>query len=648
MDEVNKNAQYEENLLAVNEALLLGSLRQHELTEAAELLNSQLQKEIVERKRVEATLRESEVKLRESEERFHMLFDLAPIGVYSCDATGRIIDFNRRAVEMWGREPSLNEPRQRFCGSIKLFRPDGSVMPHHQCPMAEVLAGKIPEVRDIELVIEQPDGTRVSAIANIRPLKNLRGEITGAINCFYDITERKGNEAAVHASEAQYRALFNSIDEGFCVIEKIPTRPGEPIDFRYLEANPALEKHSGVSDVVGKTIREVIRSESQELINTFDTILSDGEPVRFERELVSTGRILELYAFKLEDNLPARLAVIFQDVTARKNSEALEQRLAAIVKSSEDAILSTDIDGIITSWNRGAELLLGYAADEIVGKSFTMLLPTSRQDDEVKIIERIRLGEHIDHSETARLHKDGREIWVSLSASPLRNAAGDVIGVSKIIRNITLRRLADEHRNILVGELNHRAKNSLAMVQAIAAQTLKGAVSLEDAKLAFELRLGAMARGHDLLTSGNWAGTDLESVAKAAVEPHRGGENRLYVKGPFVSLTPATALTFTMALHELCTNAIKYGALSFPTGIVTIEWQVKEGNDQSILHLQWTEKGGPTVTLPTRKGFGSRLVEKALAMELSGEVRINYEPSGVVCTIDAPLPRLAKVIVHGN
>jgi two-component system, chemotaxis family, CheB/CheR fusion protein len=640
MVQETRNAQFEVNLLAMNEALLLGSLRQHELAAASELLNLKLEREITGRKQVEATL-------RESEERFHMLFEMAPIGVYSCDASGMIKDFNRRAAELWGREPRLGDPDERFCGSFKLFRPDGSSMPREQCPMADVLTGKIPEARDMEVDMERNNGTRFSAIVNIRPLQNQRGEITGAINCFYDITERKGNEAAVRASEAQYRTLFNSIDEGFCIIEKIATQPGEPMDFLYLEANPAFEKQSGVSNVVGRSVREVFPGEPQEWINTYATIVRDGEPVRIEREFVTQGRLLELYVFRLEDVAQQRLAIIFQDITSRKQGEALARRLAAIVQSSDDAIWSTDIDGTIISWNPGAEHLLGYSATEIAGKSFAMLLPADRKNEKAMILARIRDGEHVDHSETALLTKDGKEIWVSLSASPLTNAEGDVVGASKIVRDITLRRLADEHRNILVGELNHRAKNSLAMVRAIAAQTLKGALSLEEAQLAFESRLEALARGHDLLTFGNWAGTDLSSVAKATVEPHGGGESRFHIEGPFVSLTPATALTFTMALHELCTNAVKYGALSDSLGTVSIVWQVISNGDESLLNLQWTERGGPTVTPPIRKGFGSRLVERALAMELSGEVRIHYEPTGVVCIIDAPLPRF-DVKVYQN
>ena len=634
MVHVTKNDQFDENLLAMNEALVLGSLRQHELAEAADNLNKQLLKEISERKQAQETL-------RESEERFRTLFELGPIGVYSCDAIGTIRDFNRRAIELWGRQPALGDPLERFCGSFKLFRLDGSFLPHSECPMAEVLTRKMPEVRDTEVILERPDGSRLTVVVNIRPLRNQKGEITGAVNCFYDITERLRSAAAINASEAQYRTLFNSIDEGFCIIEKIDTGQGAPVDYRFLEANPAFERQTGISGVVGKSIREAFPGAPQEWINTYDSILRDGEPIRFERDLAAKGRVLEVNAFRLEDAGQRRLAVISQDITGRKNAEKIAQRLAAIVRSSDDAIISTDIDGMITSWNRGAELLFGYAVGEAIGKHITILIPPDQQAKEPGMLGLIRNGHHINHFETVWMRKDGSEVWISLSVSPLRDAEGDVIGASKIIRDMTERRLADEHRAILVGELNHRAKNSLAMVRAIASQTLGNALSLADAQLAFESRLSALARGHDLLTLGNWAGTDLARVVKATVEPHGGGENRFHIEGPFVPLTPAMALTFTMALHELCTNAAKYGALLTPDGKVSIVWQVTGTDAQSRLRLLWTEQGGPPVTPSMHKGFGSRLIERALAMELSGEVSINYEPSGVVCIIDAPLPAAA-------
>lgn len=631
----------------MNEALLLGSVRQHELAEASDslskqlyALNIQLHREIDERNQVEETL-------RASEERFHTLFELAPIGVYSCDASGMIQNFNARAAELWGRRPAPGDPAERFCGSFKLFRPNGSFMPHEQCPMADVVSGRVAEVRDGEVIVSRPDGSQIAAIVNIRPLRNQLGGITGAINCFYDITERKRSEAAVFASEARYRTLFNSIDEGFCVIEKVETAPGEPSDFRYLEANPGFERQTGIGGVVGNTIRGALPQEPQEWFDIYDAIVKDGKPVQFERILVTTGRVLDLYAFRVEDGTDRRVAVIFKDITARKHAEMLAQRLGAIVESTTDAIISKTLEGIITSWNHGAERLFGYSAQESIGKPITMLIPLEKYGEEREIIGRIGRGERVEDYETIRLRKDGSTVWVSLTVSPLKDGQGRVIGASKIARDMTERRRADEHRAILVAELNHRAKNSLAMVQAIASQTLSSALSLGDAKLAFESRLGALARGHDLLTFGNWAGTDLASVVKATVEPHGGGENRFHIEGPFVQLTPATALTFTMALHELCTNAAKYGALSQQNGSVTIKWQVTDGDTDNRLQLSWTETGGPPVTPPARKGFGSRLVERALAMELAGDVRIDYEPSGVICKIDVPLPT-GKVKVDHN
>jgi len=329
---------------------------------------------------------------------------------------------------------------------------------------------------------------------------------------------------------------------------------------------------------------------------------------------------------------------VVADVTARKQAGQLAQRLAAIVESSEDAIISKSLEGMIVSWNRGAERLFGYSAKEAIGKPITMLFPPEQQGEERGIMERIRRGDRMDTYETIRMRKDGSPVWVSLSISPLKDGNGRVIGASKIARDMTERRRADQHRDTLVHELNHRSRNSLAMIQAIAAQTFSRGASLAETKLNFELRLMALARGHDLLTQDNWTGTDLESVVKAAVEPLNGAGNRFHIEGPPVPLTPAVALTFTMALHELCTNAAKYGALSKAKGQVEIGWEVKGNGESRRLQLTWTESGGPPVKPPVGKGFGSSLVEKVLAMELGGAVRIDYESAGVVCTIDSPMP----------
>jgi PAS domain S-box-containing protein len=385
--------------------------------------------------------KQADAALRESEERYRTLFDLGPIAVYSCDASGVIRDFNRRAAELWGREPKPGDTDERWCGSVKLFRPDGSFLPHEQCPMAEVLSGRIPAVHDTEVQIEQADGSRITVSANILPLKNARGEMAGAINCFVDITDRKRNDEILRESEQKYRTLFDSIDEGFCIIEKVA---GKPLDFRYIEANPAFASQAGASSVVGKTIRQAFSREPEEWIHIYDTILRTGEPKRFERDLVTRGRTLELFAFRVGDKDHRRVAVIFRDITSRKEAERAGSLLAAIVDSSDDAIVSKSLDGVITSWNKGAERLFGYAAEEAIGQNITLIVPPGRLQEEAEILDSVKRGKRVDHFETKRVRKDGTLLDVSVTISPVKDSSGRVVGASKVARGITERKIAEK------------------------------------------------------------------------------------------------------------------------------------------------------------------------------------------------------------
>jgi two-component system, chemotaxis family, CheB/CheR fusion protein len=336
------------------------------------------------------------------------------------------------------------------------------------------------------------------------------------------------------------------------------------------------------------------------------------------------------------------------EIPARNRTEELASdvearaQLAAIVEFSEDAILSKDLDGTITSWNAGAQRLFGYTADETVGRSVTMLMSPERRHEERGILEKIRRGERIEHFETERVRKDGSRVHISLTISPIRDAEGRITGASKIARDITEHKKAEEHRTLLINELNHRVRNTLATVQAIAAQTLHGSDPSLRQKL--EARLMALSGAHSILTQENWEGAEIHQIIASALKPHAAA-GRFEIGGPAIRLFPNTAVALAMSMHELATNAAKYGALSGSEGKIAVTWSVSADADQ-VLTVQWKESGGPPVTPPAKRGFGSRLIERSLAHDLDGQASIEFRPEGVVCTITSRLSSIGTRLSH--
>jgi two-component sensor histidine kinase len=228
----------------------------------------------------------------------------------------------------------------------------------------------------------------------------------------------------------------------------------------------------------------------------------------------------------------------------------------------------------------------------------------------------------------------------------MRDEGGTLRRVVGAILDVTERKRFEEHLRLLIDELNHRVKNTLATVQSIAAQTLRSSGSDAEARDAFEARLIALSSAHNVLTRRNWEGATLPDIVQVALAPHRVGRaDRIETCGPDLWVEPRAALALAMALHELATNAAKYGALSNREGTVEVTWRVepdregREGEGSRRAHLAWTERGGPRVEPPTRRGFGTRLIERSLSGDLEGRAEIAYAPEGFRCTVSWPLPR---------
>lgn len=342
-----------------------------------------------------------------------------------------------------------------------------------------------------------------------------------------EITERQAAQEAVRASEARFRMLFEFIDEGFCTLEKLDTRAGEPSDFRYLSANAGFERQTGVGGVVGKTIREVFPDEPQDWFDTYDAVMATGEPIRFERQLVSQGRTLELYAFRFDDEGSLKVGVIFLDVSQRK--------------------------------------------------------------------------------------------------------------------------LHEEQQELLLKEMDHRVKNLFAVVGGMVRLSARSATTPRELADTVEGRLGALDSAHQLIRPGYSVAhaikreTTLGELVRKVLSPYAdptgtGDSARTEIDGPEVVVGAEAATNVALVVHELATNAAKYGALSVPGGRVHISWAVAKDR----LVLSWEEKDGPVITgPPEREGFGSVLARKSISGGLRGDLTFHWNPAGLVVRVSADTERLA-------
>jgi PAS domain S-box-containing protein len=366
--------------------------------------------------------------------------DAIPTGLCICTADAALTRYNRRAVELWGRAPRLGDPGEQYGGSFRRYQADGAPLAFAATPVGNVLrSGQ--GIIGAEVIIERPDGSRVSVLMNVSPLKSASGRMQGAVCSFQELTERKRVEEALRASEAELQSVINRTP--FMLV-----RCDRTLHYRFVSQAYAQLVGRRQEDIVGKTIVEALGPRGVATLQPYiDKVLS-GEELEFDCEIdfANVGPRRLHIAYRPETDVTGKVdgwIASLLDITEQSRAVQAREQLASIVESSGDAIVSKDLDGIIVSWNRAAEALFGYTADEVIGKSITMLIPAELQDEEPKILERIRRGESLDHYETVRQRKDASRFHVSLSVSPVKDAHGVIVGASKIARDITARKRSE-------------------------------------------------------------------------------------------------------------------------------------------------------------------------------------------------------------
>jgi PAS domain S-box-containing protein len=697
--------------------------------------------------------------------------DAIPGAVYLCDSDGWLIRYNSEAVELWGREPRLNQTKERFCGSHRLYLLDGTPLSPEDCPMADaVRAGRA--TRNAEVVMERPDGTKFTALVNIQALRDPEGRIQGAINCFQDISAHKaleeellrknrdledffensavglhivsGNGIILRANQAELELLGYSPQEYIgrhitefhadqAVIADILRRLscGERLDrypakllakdrsIRHVlitsnsrfddgkfvntrcftidvtglrEADDArrqsderlaatyeaamvgiaevdehgcyLRVNDALCEIVGRSREQLLAIDLAEITHPGDRaaeIEQYARQVRGElgsyaiekRAVRPDGSVVHLHVSSSsvhDENGGFRYGVrIMQDVTERKRMQdeiqANERRLRELLEALPAAIYTTDAEGRITFYNQAALKLAGR--EPVIGSdqwcvTWKLYWPdgTPMPHDQCPMAVALRENRPVHGGEAIAERPDGSRVPFLPFPTPLRDGEGRLVGAINMLVDITERKGAEARQKVLIDELNHRVKNSLATVQSLAAQTAKHASDLQDFSTKFEARVISLARAHDLLTKRSWISVSLESLLQDIVAPYSSGEDTLRICGPTLELNPRAALSLTMVLNELATNAAKYGSLETASGTLSVRWEIRSGD---TVALEWLEQGGRRVSAPSRRGFGTRLIQRCVERDLDGSLDLRFAETGMRCLMAVPL---ALVAVH--
>lgn len=475
---------------------------------------------------------------------------------------------------------------------------------------------------------------QVSFDAAGRPLRG--------IGTLLDVTDQKRTAEALAESEERYRlavaafhgaAYETDLETGYAyralrAYEMVGVRPedGEPTRewwFNRIHPEDAPRFHAALQALFAGSVAELdlefrVRHEN------------GGWVWVWQRGL----------AVRNADGRLTRTVGAILDITQRKRAEAAlresEARFRHMADSAPALIWMTDERGQINFANMHFDFLFGRPAAEMRGGGWTSIvhpddLPAFTAAAAAAFTARRPL-----RCELRAIARDGTIVSLRCDMVPRLDDAGMFLGYTGCAVDVSDAKVAQERQLLLINELNHRVKNTLATVQSIASQTLRNAASTAEAKSLFEARLLALSRVHDVLTRENWEGAALSEIVAQATEPYRSdGESAFVTEGPELRLSTTLALALAMALQELVTNAVKYGSLSRPGGTVHVTWGVAGTGADARLRVRWEERGGPAVREPERRGFGSRLIERSLAQDPNGKARLIFASTGLVCEFEA-------------
>ena len=595
----------------------------------------------------------AEEALRESEELNRSTLQALPAHIAVIDGAGLIISVNQAWSEFAANNGSENPSNSGVGGSYLdvcgRAAAENAEAAKALAGIGAVLAGTEQQFT-MEYACHGPLQQRWFLMM-VAPYQS--GSQRGAVISHLNITERKCAEQALRGSEQRMRAIF---DHQF-QYSGLLTPEGKVVDM----SESALR-------VIGAPREEVIGQdfvalpvfarapETQELWRRqFADALSSGSSAQAEASYHTPDGSLRCAlniatALRDEHGTAKHLLVEGIDFTERKQAEealqASEAFSRSVLEASPDCVKVIGMDGKLEFVNgNGLKQLEIDDFSFCRGELWTSLWPEETRQIIAQSIATAKDGMGSRFEAFCPTFK-GTPKWWDVAVSPVLDAQQRCTRIVSVSRDISDRKLHEEHLKLMMNELNHRVKNTLATVQSMASQTLRSSPSLAEAKSRFESRLMSLSKAHDVLTREKWDSAPLADIVDHAIMPYRGSrQDRFEVSGPDIRISAQMALAFAMTLHELCTNAVKYGALSKDKGKVTITWSVPgRKNAKPILKFRWSEKGGPPVTPPTSIGFGTKLIERSLASDLGGSVKITFARTGVTCAITASLDNLGETV----